>query len=184
MQVSERTNGIVPGASGVQQPPRRKNVRGALVGVLGVLLTTGALLFIIKGESTLFNNAPTISFVAPAEITDAARTLDPGSSAQLAARAKECSVPLAYVVISKAADASGGTIRIRSGSYLSPAFNLADAPQRIAIPFPAPYPTGRGVISVEGEANGAVISISPAWRINSLLGSDRLDVVWNPVNPC
>src|SRR5262245_20551450 len=65
-----------------------------------------------------------------------------------------------------------------------PPFTLTDAPQRVAIPFPAPYPTGQGVISVEGTADGAVISISPAWHLNSLPGSASLDVIWTPKDPC
>jgi hypothetical protein len=92
-----------------------------------------------------------------------ARTLDPATSEKLASRAKECSVPLAQVAIWKTPGASGGAIRIRSGSYISPVFTLNDTPQRVAIPFPAPYASGQGLISVEGAADGAVISISPAW---------------------
>jgi len=99
--------------------------------------------------------------VVPAEIIDASKTLDPASSEQLASRAKECSVPLAQVAIWKIPGASGGAIRIRSGSYISPVFTLTDAPQRVAIPFPAPYASGQGVISVEGAANGAVIGLRP-----------------------
>ena len=69
-------------------------------------------------------------------------------------------------------------------AVVEPMVPPAKAPQRVAIPFPAPYPTGRGVISVEGVANGAVISISPAWHIDSLGGSASLDVVWTPDKPC
>ena len=105
------------------------------------------MLFTLNGGAPLLKENPTLALVAPAEIGDASKTLDPASSEQLAARAKECSVPLAHVAIWKIAGTSGGIIRIRSGNYVSPPFNLTEAPQRVAIPFPAPYPTGQGVIS-------------------------------------
>ena len=162
----------------------RKRRTGLLVGLIGGLLTAGAVLFTLNGGAPFLEKNSTLSLVAPAEITDASRTLDPASSEQLASRAKECSVPLAQVAIWKTPGASGGAIRIRSGGYISPAFTLTDAPQRVAIPFPAPYAIGRGVISVEGAADGAVISVSPAWHINSLVGSASLDVVWTPKDPC
>ena len=164
--------------------PLRKRRTGLLVGLIGGVLTAGAVLFTLNGGAPLLTKNPTLALVVPAEISDASKTLDPASSEQLVARAKECSVPLAQVAIWKIPGTSGGTIRIRSGNYISPPFNLTDAPQRVAIPFPAPYPTGRGVISVEGAANGAVISISPAWHIDSLGGSTSLDVVWTPDKPC
>jgi hypothetical protein len=164
--------------------PSRKRRTGLLVGLIGGVLTAGAVLFTLNGGAPLLTKNPTLALVVPAEIGDASKTLDPASSDQLVARAKECSVPLAQIAIWKIPGTSGGTIRIRSGNYTSPPFNLTEAPQRVAIPFPAPYPTGRGVISVEGVANGAVISISPAWHIDSLGGSTSLDVVWTPDRPC
>ena len=164
--------------------PSRKRRTGLLVGLVGGVLTAGAVLFTLNGGAPLLTKNPTLALVAPTEISDASKTLDPASSEQLASRAKECSVPLAQVAIWKTPGASGGTIRIRSGSYISPVFTLTDAPQRVAIPFPAPYASGQGVISVEGAADGAVISVSPAWQINSLVGSASLHVIWTPKDPC
>jgi hypothetical protein len=173
------------GPDGAEQPrPGRKNRKGFLVGIVGGFLTAGAVVLALNGGVPFIKKGPTLSIVAPTEITDASRTLDPASSEQLVAPAKECSVALAQVAIWKIPGTSGGTIRIRSGGYISPPFNLTEAPQRVAIPFPAPYPTGRGVLSVEGVANDAVISISPAWHIDSLGGSASLDVVWTPDKPC
>ena len=169
--------------------PRRKKRTGLLVGLIGGVLTAGAVLFTLNGGAPLLTKNPTLALVAPTEISDASKTLDPASSEPLASRAKECSVPLAQVAIWKTPGASGGAIRIRSGSYISPVFTLTDAPQRVAIPFPAPYASGQGVISVEGAgiegaADGVVISVSPAWHINSLVGSASLHVVWTPDKPC
>jgi len=180
--VSEQIKTAGPDAG--EALPSRKRRTGLLVGLIGGLLTAGAVLFTLNGGAPFLAKNSTLSLVAPAEITDASRTLDPASSEQLARRAKECSVPLAQVAIWKTPGASGGAIRIRSGGYISPVFTLTDAPQRVAIPFPAPYATGQGVISVEGTADGAVISVAPAWHINSLVGSASLDVVWTPKDPC
>ena len=171
---------------GQQRPSDGKTRKGLIIGIVGGFLTAGAVVLALNGGPPFIKKEPTLSLVAPAEITDASRTLDPANpkSEQYASEAKKCSVPLAWVDIWKTPGASGGTISIRSGDYISPPFTLTDAPQRVAIPFPAPYATGRGVLSVEGAANGAVISISPAWHINSLPGSASLDVVWTPKDPC
>ena len=185
--MSEQIKTAGPGAG--KALPSRKRRTGLFVGLIGGVLTAGAVLFTLNGGAPLLTKNPTLALVAPTEISDASKTLDPASSEQLASRAKECSVPLAQVAIWKTPGASGGAIRIRSGSYISPVFTLTDAPQRVAIPFPAPYASGQGVISVEGAgiegaANGAVISISPAWHIDSLGGSTNLNVVWTPDKPC
>ena len=180
--MSEQIRTAGPDA-GKPLPPRKRRT-GLLVGLIGGVLTAGAVLFTLNGGAPLLTKNPTLALVAPAEISDASKTLDPASSEQLASRAKECSVPLAQVAIWKTPGASGGAIRIRSGSYISPVFTLTDAPQRAAIPFPAPYASGQGVISVEGAADGAVISVSPAWHINSPVGSASLHVIWTPKDPC
>ena len=181
--MSEQVKTAVPGA-GKPAPPGGKNRKGLLVGIVGGFLTASAVVLALNGSTTFIQKDATLSLVAPTEITDASRTLDPASSDQLVSRAKECSVPLAQVAIWKTPGASGGAIRIRSGAYISPIFNLTDAPQRVAIPFPAPYASGRGVISVEGTADGAVISLLPAWHINSLVGSGSINVIWTPKDPC
>jgi hypothetical protein len=181
--VSEQINTAGPDG-GERRPSDGKARKGLVIGILGGFLTAGAVVLALNGGPPFIKKGSSLSLVAPAEITDASRTLDPASSEQLASRAKECSVPLAQVAIWKTPGASGGTIRIRSGNYISPVFTLSDAPQRVAIPFPAPYASGQGVISVEGAANGAVISVSPAWQLNSLDGSASLNVVWAPKDPC
>jgi hypothetical protein len=184
--VSEQVSTAGPDG-GEQRPSGGKTRKGLVIGIVGGFLTAGAVVLALNGGPPFIKKGPTLSLVAPAEITDASRTLDPASSEQLASDAKKCSVPLAQVAIWKTPGASGGAIRIHSGSYTSPVFTLTDAPQRVAIPFPAPYASGQGVISVEsvgGAADGAVISVSPAWHVNSLPGSASLDVVWTPKDPC
>jgi hypothetical protein len=75
-------------------------------------------------------------------------------------------------------------VRVHSGSYLSPTFELSDASRRIAIPYPAPYELGRGEISVTGVAGGLVMSISPSWTVDSLNGTATKPVVWHVSKHC
>jgi hypothetical protein len=121
--VAEHVRTAVPDA-GEPNPPAAKKRRGLLVGIVGGFLTASAVVLALNGGPPFIKKGPALSLVAPAEITDASRPLDPAASEQLVSRAKECSVPLAQVAIWKAPGASGGAIRIRSGSYISPVFTL------------------------------------------------------------
>ena len=71
------------------------------MGIVGGFLTASAVILVLNGGPLFIKKDATLSIVAPAEITDASRTLDPATSEQLASRAKECSVPLAQVAIWK-----------------------------------------------------------------------------------
>ncbi len=92
--------------------------------------------------------------------------------------ARSCRVPLAVITLA-AASGTTSTVRVHSGSYVSPSYVLTDQPQRIAIPFPATYPSGRGVISVEGQAQNLDVALTPTWKINSLTGTAARNVIWN-----
>jgi hypothetical protein len=168
---------------GQARPPQSRSnaLTAAVIAVAGGLLTWGAL-YLVSNSST--GDSSSLSTLPIAEIAAATPTIDPAASAQLAAGAKNCTVPLAHVSVAKKPGAVGGTIRIRSGDYVSPAFEMTDAPQQIAIPFPAPYPLGHGTISIEGSAGGAVISLYPAWNVETLSGSAARNVIWKPGNPC
>jgi hypothetical protein len=125
-----------------------------------------------------------IAVVAPAELSDAAQTLSNALAMGLVDEARRCAAPLAYVTLAKAAADASGTLRFRSGNYVSPVFLLTDAPQRIALPFPAPYPAGKGTITVEGGATGAVLGLLPPSRIDRLAGSTVIPVWWTPRKFC
>jgi hypothetical protein len=127
---------------------------------------------------------PTLAKVATVDLAGAAVTLDPAVSQQAVSDAKACKVPIAWVTLAKLPGGTGGTVRIRSGSYLSPAFAVSDAPQRVAIPFPAPYETGRGVLWMVGEAKGLDVRLYPGWSTPSLDGAAPINVVWTPKDPC
>jgi hypothetical protein len=81
--------------------------------------------------------------VEPNSLSNAATTLDSNVSGELVMQAQTCRVLLAQITISTEPGAPTQTIRVRSGSYVSPEFQITGVPQRIAIPFPAPYPAGR-----------------------------------------
>jgi hypothetical protein len=178
-----------PTAAG-PDPSQEKSSRAPLIGgaiaLIGGALTVGALM-LASGPSpnpTPAANASDLAIVATSDIAAAAPTIDPSVSSRLVAEAKDCKVPLAHLTIFKRPGTSGGTIRVRSGNYLSPPFQVTDTPQRVAVPFPAAYPVGKGVISIEGKAGGTSVSLQPAWNVQTLNGSASRNVVWTPGNPC
>jgi hypothetical protein len=148
---------------------------GAIAG--GVLMSGGQ-------SPPAVTDASQISSVDPVDLAGAGTTLAAEKQAALIAEAKACRAPLAVLTLSRAAGAAGGVIRIRSGSYLSPAFRVGDAPQRIAIPFPAPYAAGRGALSVEGEATGVQLTLFPTWAAANLAGKGAINLVWRTDKPC
>lgn len=96
--------------------------------------------------------------------------------------AKNCKVPLAWVTLTQR-NGHGGMVRVRSGQYLSPPIKLTVAPQRVAIPYPAPYPTGRGVLTLVGEADQVGFYLTPG-GIHDVNGTYPVNVHWQVRNPC
>jgi hypothetical protein len=149
-------------------------------------LVVGSTLLATASRSSAINSADVskISVVETDELLNAAATLESNASGELASQAKSCKVPLAQIAISIEPGAPAQTIRVRSGSYLSPAFHITGAPQRIAIPFPAPYSAGRGVIAIIGETQNISASLFPVWRITGAPTAALREVVWNPEKMC
>jgi hypothetical protein len=153
-----------------------------VVAGIGVVLVIGAA--IMGANLHTSHSGSKISLVRQGDIGAAASTLSAQSAAALVDEAKSCKTPMANITISKLPGAAPGMIRIRSGGYLSPAFSLAETPQSIAIPFPTAYASGIGTITVEGEANSAVVSLYPAVNIEKLSGSSPISIWWTPDKPC
>ncbi len=153
-------------------PQDSGGIRTVLVACVGGLLTTA----VIVGMLEHVPNSPSgseLSFVPRDQIVAAAATLTSDVRPGLVEQADKCIIPIAYVsVVSTGAEE---TVRIRSGNYVSPPLKITHTPQRIAIPWPAPYPTGRGQISIEGDTKGALVSLYPSWRIDS---SGLVENVW------
>jgi hypothetical protein len=123
--------------------------------------------------------------VAQGDLDEAISSMDPKQSSAAAEDARTCRVPLAFVTIA-APDQSQPPkmIRIRSGGYVTPPLIVTSSPRRIALPFPAPYPAGRGVISVEGAIRGLSISLIPSWQAASPEVRTEINVTWTPKAAC
>ena len=138
----------------------------------GVLAETGS------------SSAPRIFAVDQRDINDAAGTLTQSVAGGLVDDAKRCKVPLAVLTIAKGTSQVGSNFRIRSGSYVSPYFTVADGTQRIAVPYPSPYGQGSGILVVEGNATGAILGLNPTRTLSSLPEPQNIQVVWRAVSPC
>jgi hypothetical protein len=73
-------------------------------------------------------------------------TLAAQQAAQRLEEARRCREPLARIAVWHSAGTPGGMISIISRGYQSPRFARTTAPSLVAFPYPAPYPTGRGVL--------------------------------------
>ena len=133
-----------------QEPPRGKkpgSSRGILIGIAGGLVIAGIAAIVvlpgIRGDKpAAVGEESTLEVLIPADINAALPTLDPGTSKAAVDDAKNCKVPLAWVTLTQRPGGHGGMVRVRSGSYQSPPIKLTPAPQRVAVPYPAPYPDG------------------------------------------
>jgi hypothetical protein len=162
----------------VGKPPWRRLAPPIVAGlVAGLAIAAVALSQRSTGEGAELASVPAI------EIDAAATTMNSAVAKAVLDDARSCRVPLAHVTLA-AASGTTSTIRIHSGSYVSPSYVLTDQPQRIAIPFPAAYPSGRGVISIEGQAQNLAVALTPIWKINSLTGTAAMNVIWTPKNGC
>jgi hypothetical protein len=173
-----------------QEPPRGKkpgSSRGTLIGIAGGLVTAGiaavVLLPSLVGDKPAgVGEESTLEVLVPADIDAALPTLDPGSSKAAVDDAKNCKAPLAWVTLTQR-NGHGGMVRVRSGQYLSPPINLTPAPQRVAVPYPAPYPVGRGVLTLVGEADQVGFYLRPG-GIQDVNGTYSVNVRWQVRNPC
>jgi hypothetical protein len=197
MSEPEAQHEVTPGAPGGQDqlprrepPPRGKkpnSSRRTLIGIVGGLLITGIagvviLPNIVRDKPPVVGEESTLEVLAPGEINLALPTLDPGTSKTAVDDAKNCKVPLAWVTLTQR-NGHGGMVRIRSGQYLSPPIKLTPAPQRVAVPYPAPYPTGRGVLTLVGEADQVGFYLTPG-GVHDVNGTYPVNVHWQVRNPC
>jgi hypothetical protein len=169
-------------------PNSKSGRRSAIVAAVGSLLVVAAVGLVLKKADislpTDRTGQPTVTFVAQRDIGAAATTLTPAAASGLVDDAERCKIPLASMTISKGSAALGSTIRIRSGSYVSPYFTVTEAMQRIAVPYPAPYGSGTGTFVVEGNATGAILGLTPTRALIELPGAQSIPVVWRAVSPC
>lgn len=120
--------------------------------------------------------------VARKDLSDALTTMSISSTgrAALEKQSKDCGPPLAWISIARAPGQPAGEIRLQSGSYFSPLFPLGDSPVRIAIPYPAPYATGHGVLAAFVAGGAAIVRLTPSWHVTTLNGRNTQNVTWHP----
>lgn len=131
------------------------------------------------------DNISRITDVSPQDLPAALNTVA-GTLRQLAQFRDHdaCSRRLAWVTMARAPGQPPGRIRLQSGSYISPAFELLETPVRVAFPYPAPYATGHGVISVIGATTAAVVALVPPWHVPAQAGVEARKVNWPPGGLC
>jgi hypothetical protein len=163
--------------------PRRTpsiSAKAAIAGAVGLVLVGAAALFQTRG----YHEGARITTVPQSDIAGAASTLTSQVASIIVEDAKSCRTPMAIITISKAVGTDSGVIRIRSGGYLSPAFTLTDTPQQVAIPFPTTYSSGKGNITIEGQAKNASLSLFPTVTINNMTSVFPISIWWTPDKPC
>jgi len=149
--------------------------------VIAGVLTGSAIAVVSRWQA---GGPSSLQMVARADLDQAATSLPQTIAAQASEEARQCKTPLPYVTLQTAQDTMPNRIRIRSGGYTSPWLPLNGAPQRIAVPLPAPYPAGKGELSIEGATRPVTIWLNPAIVVNAQPEPSRIPVVWNSSNPC
>jgi hypothetical protein len=197
MSEPEAQPDVSPGAPGGkgrpprQEPPPGKKPgpsRGIAIGIAGGLVIAGIAAGVLwpriggDNKPAGVGDESTLEVLVPGDINAALPTLDPGTSKAAVDDAKNCKVPLAWVTLTQR-NGHGGMVRIRSGTYLSPPIKLTPAPQRVAVPYPAPYPAGRGVLTLIGEADQVGFYLTPG-GIHDVNGAYSVNVRWQVRNPC
>ncbi len=174
--------------SGKQSQPARLpgGWRAALIAALSAFLV---VYWARQGDSAPRPeggaNVSRVAEVAPQDVPAALDTVA-GTPQQLAPFRERDACPrrLAWVTMVRAPGQAPGRIRLQSGSYISPVFDLMDTPVRVAIPYPAPYATGHGVISVVGATTQAVVALTPPWHVPAQAGVQAREVTWTPAGVC
>jgi hypothetical protein len=132
-------------------------------------------------------NASELTEVEPPEIEGALTTMTLSNSALVQYRTGKdggCRRPLAWVTLVSAPGEPPSRVRLISGTYYSPVFEVTATPVRVALPFPAPYETGQGTLGVIDQGGDAAISLFPTWRVSAQDGKSTHVVTWHPVARC
>jgi hypothetical protein len=196
-QAGPKTNLKTDPNARASKPKRSVAVIGGIGCTITVLAVAAALM---AGNTTPTPpdsaSAPVVqSSVATVQSSTTApgTTTTPGS-ANAPVRAGQCEVPRLALMFS-----GTGTIRIHSGSYVSPPIDLSSERQMVSFPPPAPANAGEGSITVEGVGKifgFGIIDHEPAGTMllgkrgeperSYSLGSGRylISVGWTPRDPC
>ena len=175
--------------------PRRKS-QGAPPGIgptIAIVVISGVVCWFWL-ESGRANppkpTAPNVSELTEVEerdIAGALTTMSPSNAALAEFRKVQdgsCRRPLAWVSLTSAPGEPPSHIRLISGTYYSPVFEVSATPVRVALPFPAPYETGQGVLTAIDAGGSAAIALLPAWRVSAQDGKTTRTVTWHPGKNC
>jgi hypothetical protein len=170
------------GSAQFQGGPNRKPPPSAIVLLAGTIMLGLAAGWYLAPRAPA--KPPVIDMVASADFNKAITTLSAEGLQQAGADPRECRVQMGYITVATPGNPAGGTVRFRTNRYQSPPFVVTDKPQRIAIPNPFPGTGGTGLLTVEGEAKGLVVALSPPTPMEPVNGSATTEVIFLPVPPC
>jgi hypothetical protein len=127
-----------------------------------------------------------VAQVADQDVTAALTTMNGSLSflTQFRQRTGGCPLPLAWVSVARVPGQPSGTVRFRSGTYFPPVFDLSDIPQRVALPYPGPYETGHGALTVMNAGGGAIVALTPALQVSTQSSNATRAVTWPVNNRC
>ena len=176
-----------PGDAG--RPPASPSIsRRRLLTIIGCgtagSVVVGGVVGTLIGRQTGGANAWQLEAVPIAALPQVESTLAPGQAARLMEEARRCREPLARVSIWHSPGTPGGMVSITSGAYHSPRFALTATPSLVAIPYPAPYSSGRGMLSVVGDLTDFAIALRPSLINGKINGTVPIRVWWTPVGGC
>lgn len=154
--------------------------------VLTALLSGAGCWFLVAPRLVSLTDAGStrLEEVAPADLPAAMTTLSPSGGVLEQLRRERGCEALAVVTLAAPPGGPPARVRLRSGSYDSPAFLLTAAPMRVAIPYPAPVEAGRGTLMVISDGGEAVVALLPPWRLPTAPGEASRLVTWQPGTGC
>ncbi len=169
-------------------PGNRPGRRPAIVAAVGGLLTLAAIGLILQKAD--FGHGVGRSGTADDFICRSRRHrrrgdhLDAVGCGALVEDAQRCRIPLVSMTLSRGTAAIGSTIRIRSGSYVSPYFTVTEEMQRFAVPLPCALWLRRRELYRRRQC------LRRHSRSHADQGTDRTSrrakhpVIWRAVSPC
>jgi hypothetical protein len=174
----------------------RRKKRSAPPGIglaiaIAVIAGVVCLFWLTSGSAnSLKPAAPNVSELAEVEDSDIAGALATMSlSNAVLAQFREgqdgnCRRPLAWVTLVAAPGEPPSHVRLISGTYFSPNFEVSATPVRVALPYPTPYESGHGVLTAIDVGGDASIALLPAWRVSAQSGETTRSVIWHPIKNC
>lgn len=180
--------GLAPGKNQDRAAPLPGVLPAAGIAVLaGLGMWAGLSLGLAPTSSAADNTGPfEIASVGATELAGALGSMNGGNMdvSRLAARREGCPPHLAWISYVLAPHQPRTTIRVESGRYSSNVLPVTDIPQRVAIPFPAPYEAGRGTLLLRKAGGAIVVALLPAWHVSESETEATQEVSWRPMAGC